>query len=239
MSENPNFDDVINAHIETENTVNVQHANGAVTGEYFRESFKRERILDSREYNAFIKACERLVRSSDEYKTFIYKVHNELGGTGIQSCNVLGMVSGEDATLEVDHYPFTLYEICSAVTSKFIREKVPFNTFMVADIVMRLHFDLKVGFTVLAKTVHELRHAGKVFIPLTSVAGRFMEFFNEYKEDLEPETITSFMKLVDMTKKGYKLNKDEKFLTVKEQQWYRPEETPALLQQEENNEAAD
>jgi len=223
-----NIEEIINAHIEKENQINVKHHDGTVTADYFRETFKREKILDSRDYNTFIKACERMVRQSDEYKTFIYKVHNELGGEGIKSCNILGMVTGEEATLEVDHYPFTLYEICSAVTNKFIRQKIPFNTFMVADEVMRLHFDLKVGFTVLAKTVHQLRHSGKVFIPLNNVAGHFMEFFKEYKEDLEPETLTSFTKLIDMTQKGYRMNKDENFLTVKQQEIYSPDEIPQI-----------
>ena len=222
------IDEIVNANIKVENPINVSHHDGAVSGDYFRETFKREKILDAREYNNFIKACERMIRQSDEYKTFIYKVHNELGGQGIQSCNILGMVTSEEATLEVDHYPFTLFEICSAVTSKFIREKIPFNTFMVADQVMKLHFDLKVGFTVLSKTVHQLRHSGKVFIPLNNVAGHFMEFFKEYKEDLEPETITNFSKLVDMTQKGYKMNKDTSFLTVKKQEIYAPNEVPKL-----------
>lgn len=222
------IDEILSANIEKENQIKVTHKDGAVSGDYFREVFKREKIIDSRDFNSFIKACEKMVRQSDEYKTFIYKVHNELGGSGIQTCNILGMVTGEEATLEVDHYPFTLYEICTAVTNKFIREKIPFNTFMVADQVMKLHFDLKVGFTVLAKTVHQLRHSGKVFIPLTDVAGHFMEFFKEYKEDLEPETITSFSKLIDMTKKGYRLNKDSNFLTVKEQEIYTEDEIPKV-----------
>jgi len=222
------IEEIVSANIKVENQINVTHKDGAVSGDYFKEVFKREKILDSREYNAFIKACEKMVRQSDEYKTFIYKVHNEFGGTGIQTCNVLGMVSSEDATLEVDHYPFTLYEICSAVTSRFIREHIPFNTFMVADVVMKLHFDLKVGFTVLSKTVHQLRHSGKVFIPLSSVCGHFLEFFKEYKEDLEPETVASFSKLIDMTKKGYILNKDKNFLTVKKQPVYSPSEIPQV-----------
>jgi hypothetical protein len=55
-----------------------------------------------------------------------------------------------------------------------------------------------------------------------------MEFFKEYKEDLEPETITNFSKLVDMTQKGYKMNKDVSFLTVKKQEIYAPNEVPKL-----------
>jgi len=222
------IEEIVSANIKVENPINVTHKDGAVSGDYFKEVFKREKILDSREYNTFIKSCEKMIRQSDEYKTFIYKVHNEFGGSGIQSCNILGMVTGEEATLEVDHYPFTLYEICSAVTSKFIREHVPFNTFMVAEVVMKLHFDLKIGFTVLSKTVHQLRHSGKVFIPLSDVAGHFMEFFKEYKEDLEPETLTSFSKLIDMTKKGYKMNRDQSFLTVKHQDIYAPSEIPKV-----------
>lgn len=219
----------MNTEVSQEHSINVEHdANTSeVTGSVFKELFYRTEVLDASEFTRIIKAIERMVRSSEEYNTFIYHVHNELG---LKTCAVLGAVGTDDdnCTIEVDHYPFTLFDICSAVVNRYIRLHTPFNTMMAAHEVMKLHYDMKVGFTCLSKTLHELRHKGKVFINLKQVCGDFMAFAQEYAQDIDPETIENLSKLIELSKTDAPINPDPDFLAVRSQRFYDRNDTPKL-----------
>lgn len=179
------------------------------------EGFYKENILDAKEFSRIVKAIECLIRRSEEYKTFIFLIKDEVG---LKSCSVLRNVGeDEEVTIEIDHYPFSLYDICAAVVTKHIENHEAFNTYMVADEVMKLHFDFKVGVVPLSKTLHQLRHSGKIFIRLDQVAGNFMAFAKEYEKYIEPETLANFGKLVEMTHNNSPLSPDPNMLKVRSQ----------------------
>jgi len=228
MSE-PSFDEILNTQIPTENSINVTHdaENSEVSGSVFKELFYRTEVLDGAEFTRLVKAIERMVRTSEEYSTFIYHVHNELG---LKTCAVLGAVGSDDdnCTIEVDHYPFTLFDICATVVNRYIRTHTPFNTMMAAHEVMKLHYDMKVGFVCLSKTLHELRHKGKVFINLKQVCGDFMAFAQEYAQDIEPETVENLSKLMELSKNETPINPDPDFLAVRSQRFYDRNDIPKL-----------
>ena len=225
----PSFDEMLNTQIPTEDSINVTHdaENSEVSGSVFKELLYRTEVLDGAEFTRIVKAIERMVRTSEEYSTFIYHVHNELG---LKTCAVLGAVGSDDdnCTIEVDHYPFTLFDICAAVVNRYIRLHQKFNTMMAAREVMKLHYDMKVGFTCLSKTLHELRHKGKVFINLKQVCGNFMAFAEEYAQDIEPEMIENLSKLMELSKNDAPLNPDPDFLAVRSQRFYNRDEAPKL-----------
>jgi hypothetical protein len=58
----------------------------------------------------------------------------------------------------------------------------PLDVELVAEEVMRLHYQLKVGLIPLAETVHQLVHNSYIFIPTTAVMGRYKEFVNYYNQ---------------------------------------------------------
>jgi len=51
---------------------------------------------------------------------------------------------------------------------------------LVADEVLKLHFDGFVGIVPLSSTVHELVHSGKIKIPSVSMYGDWRIYFEEY-----------------------------------------------------------
>lgn len=203
---------------------------------YFVEQFYREKIFDSKEFSRVVKSVEKIVRTSKEYKNFIATIFEDFK---INGCSILGNInSTEDiATIEIDHYPFTLYDITSAVLNSFLDNGTKFNTFILAREVMRLHYEMKIGIVPVSLTVHQLRHSGKIFISLKQVIGQYMEFAKEYQPYIDQEVILNFVKLIEMTKNDDPISKDPEFLKVLEQDCYSKDNPPPAItcsDQEEN-----
>jgi hypothetical protein len=166
---------------------------------YFKLPYYTESIFDEKDFKRFVKGVEKEVRRSDEYSHYLGILHDK----GLNSCAILGnVVSNEEKTskltLEFHHYPFTLYDIVAIVTENMLMNKEPVSTFLVAKKVMQLHGEHKVGLVPLCKTVHQLVHAGEIFINLNMVYGRYDKFIEEYQPD--SDYITIYNGLVEMSK---------------------------------------
>ena len=75
------------------------------------------------------------------------------------------------------------------------------DEFLVAEEVMRIHYEGLVGLIPLSITVHELVHDGKVPIPLNCVYGRFVEFTKRYYDYIDPIYISMLNDKIELTKK--------------------------------------
>lgn len=138
-------------------------------------------FITDKEKDKFVKVVKKLCRTSYEYKEFVsYLVLNE----GMDVCSFFNNVKksvDKGIQIEIHHEPFTVEDIIQIVTAKWIAEDRRMNYFGVAEEVMSLHFQGKVGLIPLSVTVHQLVHVGKVFIPLQFLDNGFLEFFKEYK----------------------------------------------------------
>ena len=75
---------------------------------------------DERNYDKFVKECERCVRQSPDYKVFIGYVKRILG---VNFCQVSSKIYDTDATIEMHHGPiFTLFDIVSIILNDFLRQ---------------------------------------------------------------------------------------------------------------------
>ena len=126
-------------------------------------------FLTDKEYVLFVKNVERLCRSSIEYKEWVQNCR-ENGGF---QC-ALTYVTIDDATIEIHHTPFTLYDL---VETAIINIKWD-TTFDLCNWVIKLHSDDYVGWCPLSKTSHELVHADNIVIPLDLVKGNYMKLFD-------------------------------------------------------------
>ena len=125
-------------------------------------------LPDEEEEVKYNKYLVRLIRSSFEYKRFIGILKNEMNMT---RCKFIPIADNDESkvTIEMHHYPFTLYDIVAGIRNKMKEENrhmQSFHTFKIVEKVMRLHFEGKVGIVPLSKTIHELAHSGEVSIPL-------------------------------------------------------------------------
>jgi hypothetical protein len=238
MTNNEEKEEIMKSEINNESFVGASHnpEDLSIENNIVKESFYRETVLDGKEFTKLVRSSEKMIRQSSEYSSFIFHVKGEIG---LSSCAIFGDIGeSEEVSIELDHYPFTLFDICAAVMNKHIEEKIPFNTFVISDIVMKLHYDYKIGVVPLSKTIHELRHAGKIFINLSQVYGRYLEFAKEYEKYIDPEVIANLARLMEMSHNKTPFSSDENFLKVRIQDFYSSSLPAPTLTKENENETS-
>ena len=165
--------------------------------------YKTKSYLQSIEnFVNFVKACEKVVRTSSEYKAYIA----QLFSLGLTKCQVLGHVEVSDdkdetVTLEMHHGPIlTLFDYCAIVTDHLLFNNKNINTFLVARIVLNEHFNGNIQTIMLSKTVHQLVDSGKLFISFNQAIGNLNEFLRKYKDGLNPERISKINRYIELSK---------------------------------------
>lgn len=146
-------------------------------------------FLERSEETKYVKAIEKLVRQSDEYKLYIHYLLNEIG---LDRCSIMAGISSDDATLELHHGPIlTLFDYCEIVLNYLINtdqvDKI--TTFNIAKIIINEHFENNIQCLFLSKTSHELVHTGKIFINVSQAWGNLNNFLEKYHEGLNHEQI--------------------------------------------------
>lgn len=144
---------------------------------------------DEKDYKKFISDVERSVRKSFEYRNFINYLRDNMQMNQCAYLEGVNNTEGFDIKIEIHHYPFTLYDIAQIVTKKRIYYKESISLNMVAKEITKLHYQLLVGLIPLSETVHELVHAGRLFIDVNKVIGNYNTFVNMYQPFIDPELI--------------------------------------------------
>lgn len=170
-------------------------------------------IMSDKDKIKFIKTVERVVRSSQEYKFYIAFLKKEIDMT---SCSFFTGIDSKEAkkvSIEIHHEPFTLFDITQVVLEKWMAEGKTPNPIQIAEEVMKLHYQGKVGLIPLSVTVHKLLHNGKVFIPLQNVYGNYIAFLEEYSEYM-PQDLQEILEL-KLTMSKDAMNQDMSILEKK------------------------
>lgn len=160
---------------------------------------KNINIMSDKDKVKAIKSIERIVRSSLEYKAYIKYLKEYVDMT---KCSFFNGVSNKDTnkkiSIEIHHEPFTLFDITQIIMEKQLDETGEVNYFRIAEEVMKVHYQCKVGLIPLSATVHDLVHTGDIFVPLQCPRGDFIGFLEEYDQyicmDIK-ETLQSKLKL--------------------------------------------
>ena len=153
---------------------------------------------------AYIKAVERLVRSSKYYSRYIAHMKNDLG---MNFCQVKGNISeDEDAgvtdLIEMHHGPiFTLFGVTSIILNYMLTKEMKITTFSVANRVIEEHFKHRVQTVMLCKTVHQLVHDNKVFLNYKQGFGDLYSFLETYYEGLDETQINNIINYIEKCKK--------------------------------------
>jgi len=151
--------------------------------------------ISDKEYKRFVGQVERLVRSSSEYKDWVSYCRDSLGAA---NCAFTGESLDETGDIEIHHYPFTLYDIVKITIDNRMYNETPFSSFDIALEVIKLHFELKIGFIPLAGTLHKKYHKGFLTIPASYISGNFKGFVREYELDVEmKEKLNNALKVSD------------------------------------------
>jgi len=134
---------------------------------------------DQSYFSKFIKAVERAVRGNEDYKMWLTSLREE---EAYSNDAFLANVSSCDAEIQLHHFPFNLYTICSVITKKMLVQGLKVSTFIVADKVIRTHIKGNIGLVPLAVSMHELAHMGQLNILRTQISGHWETFYNNYKD---------------------------------------------------------
>ena len=154
----PDINNLVSKSNQEENEIIIDNINDKIS------LYDIVDLENEKERKALIRKVESLVRTSPEYRKFLTFLRNNLN---LNKCTFHPDVDTEvlkKTKIEFHHYPFTLYEIVDTIIEKQSKENPIINPFNVAEEVMELHFDLKVGLVPLSKTLHELVHSGKKFV---------------------------------------------------------------------------
>lgn len=201
---------IINIESRTTKT-NIEIRN---TEGYFLDKYYFEDIVDDQLFHKFIKEVENRVRTSDEYKMWVGDLHEK----GLNRCAVLGNVMASDnVTIEMHHYPFTLYEIVYLNARYHIDHNIKMTTFSIVDSILTEHAEQMISVVPLCKLVHILAHDGLVFIPLTSVyLGRQDEFIEKYEPYMTDYMIDNYNTIYEATENGTSYSIDNILAQIKD-----------------------
>ena len=153
---------------------------------------------------AFIKAVERMVRTSKYYSRYIAHLKVDLG---LNFCQVKGNISeDEDAgvkdLIEMHHGPiFTLFDVVSIILNYMLIKGMKITTFSVANRVIEEHFKHRVQTVMLCETVHQLAHDNKVFLNYRQGFGDLYSFLEIYYEGLDEIMVNKIIDYIDKCKK--------------------------------------
>lgn len=144
----------------------------------------------------FVKAVEKSVRTSNYYKRFIAFLKEE---KGLNYCQVLGNIEeSKEVKIEMHHGPvFTLFDYAAIITEYLLARNEKVNTFIVADILMKEHFDNNIHVVMLSQTVHEEVHAGNIFLNLKQGYGDFNRFVRKYRDGINLNQIATINKYIE------------------------------------------
>lgn len=136
-------------------------------------------ITTDKQRDKLIKTIERLCRTSLEYKDLIKYLRTNIN---MDECEFFpNFKAGKKrGMIEIHHAPYDLYTLTWIVLEKHMQERGQIDELDVAEEVMYLHYDGKVGLIPLSITAHELVHDGQLIVPLNCVRGKFVEFTKEY-----------------------------------------------------------
>ena len=175
----------------------------------------RDNIEDPKQLKAFIKSCELLIRKSPEYKDWVSYIHEVLE---LYRCEITGEMHFQ-ATCDVHHHPVALFTIVKGVINKHISEEKSFSSFDICAEVLQLHYDLKVPFVVLLKSMHEKFHNGFLKIPIELVHGDLRYFIDNFRDYIEEDDVDVIYERLNTTFKNCGWNgkykwSDENYIAV-------------------------
>jgi len=156
----------------------------------FSLSLRINNFENEAEYKKFVKNCEMSIRRSIEYKDWRNYIVDVLQ---INEC----MITHErmdEVTIEVHHHLPSLFVLVTALVNKHIEKNEEFCTFDICQEAIELHFQNRVGYTTLIKSMHEKFHNGRLDIPIELVQGDYNNFIrnhSKYLDEGDIETIQS------------------------------------------------
>jgi hypothetical protein len=176
-----------NINITQENIINYNEMNDRLESENYNLNLNIVEFIDDKERKAYIRSIKQLIRRTPEYKRWREFIIETLG---FNKC-FFTHESVDELTLEVHHHPIVMECIVDSIINQKLNNGNDFNSLMIMQEVMDLHYTNKVGYVVLIKSLHEKFHNGYLPIPMNFVQGNWRWILNnlpvpqEYREKIQ------------------------------------------------------
>lgn len=147
----------------------------------FSLSLRISNFENEAEYKKFVKNCEMMIRRSVEYKEWRNYIIDVLQ---LNEC-MITHEKMDEVTIEVHHHIPSLFTLVTALVNRRIEENQEFCTFDICQNAIEIHFQNRVGYVTLLKSMHEKFHNGKLDIPINLVKGDYNHFVREHSKFLD------------------------------------------------------
>jgi len=140
-------------------------------------------IGSEKELKRFIRQCEGLIRKSPEYRIWTNYVRDVLG---FFSCD-LTKENHAQCNCDIHHHPISLYMVTKAVVLSNMSVSKEFCSADITVKVLELHYENRIGFISIIRSLHEKFHNGYLQLPIQLVHGDYKMFLSTYGNYLEEE----------------------------------------------------
>lgn len=138
-----------------------------------------------KEFESFIKNCEKIVRNSLEYKTWRNYILDVLQ---INSCAITDE-NIQDCSVEIHHAVPSLFILVKAIINEKLDNGEEFCTFDIATKVIEFHYMNRIGYVPLASTIHERVTNNNFEIPIELINGDYKYFIDNYIKYLDEDEV--------------------------------------------------
>lgn len=173
-------------------------------------AMKTTGFKSDKERRKFIKAVEKLVRNSLEMKRWTHFVRANLNLTACPFTleDLKELNDDSKKFIHLHHHPFTLEDIIDTIIETYLAKGNPFTSFEIAQEVLKLHYELKVGIVPLTSHLHEKYHKGDFLIPIEFVVGNWQALLEEYipPQDVLDRVYQKSQITVDVVRDTFEIN---------------------------------
>jgi len=173
--------------METEIKSNVENLQLYSDTYPFSLSLRVSNFESESEYKKFIRNCEMMIRRCLEYKLWRNYIIEVLQ---INECMITHEKNSE-VSIDVHHHIPSLYILVAAHVNRNIENGEDFCTFDLCKEIMELHFQNKIGYVTLLKSMHEKFHNARLGIPVSFVKGDYKYFMNNFSKYLDEYDLES------------------------------------------------
>ena len=174
-------------------------------------------------YVEFVKACERLVRTSPYYSRYVSYIKNDVGLTKCQVfSNVTELEDGGDNMLEMHHGPMlSLFDYCAIILDFLINKgDRTITTFRVAKLVIDEHYKNNVQVVMLCKTAHQACHEyNGLFINANQGFGDIATFLRKYDAGVSDELRNKIRSYIETSRKYDSFDRGVLTVNSKPKEW--------------------
>lgn len=150
---------------------------------------------NEKQQEKFIKSIEAIIRTSIEYRSYIKYLKTE---ALLAKCTILDKLPEDiikNISIEMHHFPFTLYDLVKIVLVRCIKNSEVFTRLTIANEVMGLHYLNEVGIVPLSVTMHQLAHSDARVLNKKNVFGNYKKFIEKYEIYIDDEQKNKVIKL--------------------------------------------